>query len=62
VKRIASLAILFVALVEFAMERTSFDLWIMTAAAAALLWNILSPSRLPMPSQKHEKHVLTSKK
>ena len=41
-KRIASLAILFVALVEFAIERARFDLWIITAAAAALLWNILA--------------------
>jgi len=63
VRRIASLAILFVALVEFAIERARFDLWIMTAAAAALLWSILARSpRLPVHSQKHDPHVLTSKK
>jgi hypothetical protein len=63
VKRIVSLAILFVAVVEFAIERARFDLWIMTAAGAALLWNILAPTpRLPGHSQKHDPHVLTSKK
>jgi len=63
VKRIAALAILFVALVEFAIERARFDLWIMTAAGAALLWNILARTpRLPGHSQKHDQPVLTSKK
>jgi len=63
VKRIASLAILFVALVEFAIERARFDLWIITAAAAALLWNILARTpRAPVHSPKHDRHVVTSKK
>lgn len=62
-RRIASLAILFVALVEFALEGTRFDLWIITAAAALLLWSILARTpRSPVQSQKHDHHVLTSKK
>jgi hypothetical protein len=62
-RRIATLAILFVALVEFAIERARFDLWIVTAAAAALLWSIRARSpRLPVHSQKHDHPVLTSKK
>jgi hypothetical protein len=62
-RRIASLAILFVALVEFALERARFDLWIMTAAAAALLWGILAPSpRFPVHSQEHDHPDLTCKK
>jgi len=62
VKRIASPAILFVALVEFAIERSRFDLWIMTAAAP-LLWSILDWSpRLPEHSRKHDHQVLASPK
>ena len=54
-KRIASLAILFVALTEFALERARFDLWIMTAAAASLLWNALGGAlRSRLDSQKHD--------
>ena len=45
-KRIASLSILFVALIDFAIERARFDLWIMTAAIAILLWNGHNVSRM----------------
>jgi hypothetical protein len=38
-KRIASLSILFAALVEFAIERAQFDLWIVAVAIVTLLWN-----------------------
>jgi hypothetical protein len=55
VKRIASLAVLFVALAEFAIERERFDLWIMTAAMATLLWNTLGPAlRSRLDSEKHD--------
>jgi hypothetical protein len=38
-KRIAFLSILFAALIEFAIERAKFDLWIMIIAIVPLLWN-----------------------
>jgi hypothetical protein len=38
-KRIASLSILFAALIEFAIERARFDLWIVIIAIVPLLWN-----------------------
>jgi hypothetical protein len=38
-------------------------LWIISAAAAALLWNILARTpRLPVHSPKHDRQVVTSKK
>jgi hypothetical protein len=40
-KRIASLSILFAALIEFAIEHARFDLWIATAAIVTLLWNLV---------------------
>jgi len=39
-KRIALLSILFAALIEFAIERAWFDLWIVTVAMVALLWKV----------------------
>jgi hypothetical protein len=39
-KRTAFLSILFAALIEFAIERTKFDLWIVIVAMVALLWNL----------------------
>jgi hypothetical protein len=53
VTRVASLAILFVALTDFGVERARFDLWIVTAALVALLWNILG-RRFRAESQKHD--------
>jgi hypothetical protein len=38
-KRIASLSILFAALIEFAIERAKFDLWIVIIPIVLLLWN-----------------------
>jgi hypothetical protein len=38
-KRIAFLSILFAALIEFAIERAKFDLWIVMIALVPLLWN-----------------------
>jgi len=40
-KRIASLSIFFAALIEFAIERARFDLWIMMVAMVALLWSLV---------------------
>jgi hypothetical protein len=39
-RRIAFLSILFAALIEFAIERARFDLWIVIVAMVALLWNL----------------------
>jgi hypothetical protein len=39
-KRIAILSILFAALIEFAIERARFDLWIMVVAMVPILWNV----------------------
>jgi hypothetical protein len=38
-RRIAFLSILFAALIEFAIERARFDLWIVIIAIVPLLWN-----------------------
>ena len=40
-KRIAFLSILFAALIEFAIERAKFVLWIVIIAIVLLLWNPL---------------------
>jgi hypothetical protein len=41
-KRIASLSIFFAALIEFAIERARFDLWIVALVAiVTLLWNVV---------------------
>ena len=37
-KRIAVLTIVFAALIEFAIERARFDLWIVIVAIVPLLW------------------------
>lgn len=61
-KRIVSLAIFFVSLIEFGIERTRFDLWIMIAAVAPLLWNVLGGARRSrVESQKHHHTVSTRK-
>ena len=57
-KRIASLAILFVALTEFYVERARFDIWIMTAAVATLLWNALGRAlRSRVDSEKPDPNI-----
>ena len=55
-KRIAPLSILFAALIEFAIERARFDLWIVTAVAiVTLLWNLVRRAlRSHLDSQKHD--------
>jgi hypothetical protein len=40
-RRITSLSILFAALIEFAIERARFDLWIATVAIVTLSWNLV---------------------
>ena len=55
-KRIAFLSILFAALIEFAIERARFDLWIVAVVAiVTLLWNVVGRAfHFHMDSQKHE--------
>ena len=55
-KRIASLSICFAALIEFAIERARFDLWIVTVVAiVTLLWNAVGRGlRSHMDSQKRD--------
>jgi hypothetical protein len=61
-KRIAILSILFAALIEFAIERARFDLWIMSALAIViLLWNIAGRAlRSRVDSHKHDQNVSAS--
>jgi hypothetical protein len=62
-KRIASLSIFFAALIEFAIERAMFDLWIVTAVAiVTLLWNVVGRAlRSHMDSQKHDNNKSVSR-
>ena len=55
-KRIASLSIFFAALIEFAIERARFDLWIVAIVAiVTLVWNVVGRVlRSHMESQKHD--------
>ena len=55
-KRIASLSIFFAALIEFAIERARFDLWIVAGVAImTLLWNVVERVLRPdVDSQKHD--------
>jgi hypothetical protein len=55
-KRIATLSILFAALIEFAIERARFDLWIVAVVAiVTLLWSGVGRAlRTHMDSQKHD--------
>jgi hypothetical protein len=47
-KRIASLSIFFAALIEFAIERARFDLWIVAGVAImTLLWNVVGRALRP---------------
>jgi hypothetical protein len=61
--RIASLSILFAALIEFAIERARFDLWIVIVAIVPLLWSLggrALGSRVD--SRKHQHDVSASRK
>jgi hypothetical protein len=62
-KRIASLSIFFAALIEFAIERTRFDLWIVAVVAVmTLLWNVVGRTLHPdVNSKKHDRNVSTSR-
>ena len=55
-KRIAPLSILFAALIEFAIERARFDLWIVAVVAiVTLLWNLAGRTLRPdVNSKKHD--------
>jgi ABC-type dipeptide/oligopeptide/nickel transport system permease subunit len=60
-KRIALLSILFAALIEFAIERARFDLWIVTVAMVALLWNVVGRAlRAGVHRQKHDQNISAS--
>jgi hypothetical protein len=62
-KRIAFLSILFAALIEFAIERARFDLWIVAVVAiVTLLWNVVGRAlRFHTDSQKHDKSESVSR-
>ena len=55
-KRIASLSVLFAALIEFAIERARFDLWIVAGVATvSVLWNVVGRTlHSHTDSQKHD--------
>ena len=62
-KRIASLSILFAALIEFAIKRARFDLWIMTVAIVTLLWNVAGRAlRSHVDSQKRDRNACASRR
>ena len=62
-KRIAFLSIFFAALIEFAIERARFDLWIVAVVAiVTLLWNVVGRAlRSPIDSQKYDHNASTSR-
>jgi hypothetical protein len=62
-KRIAFLSILFAAVIEFAIERARFDLWVVAVVAmVTLLWNVVGRAlRFHMDSQKHDKSASVSR-
>jgi apolipoprotein N-acyltransferase len=56
-KRIASLSIFFAALIEFAIERARFDLWIVAVVAiVTLLWNVVGRTLRPHVNAKKDDH------
>jgi hypothetical protein len=63
-KRIASLAIFFAALIEFVIERARFALWIVTVVAiVSLLWNVVGRALRPnVDSQKHDDNASVSRR
>jgi hypothetical protein len=62
-KRIVSLSILFAALIEFAIERARFDLWIMTVAIVTLLWSLVGRAlRSHVESQKQDHNASVSRR
>ena len=56
-KRIAALAIFFAALIEFAIERARFDLWIVAVVAiVTLLWSVAGRTLRPDADSKNHDH------
>jgi hypothetical protein len=62
-KRIASLSIFFAALIEFAIERARFNLWIVAVVGiVTLLWNVVGRAlRTHVARQNHENNVPVSR-
>jgi hypothetical protein len=62
-KRIASLSVLFAALIEFAIEPARFDLWIVAVVViATLLWNAVRLALRPdVDSEKHDHNASASR-
>ena len=62
-KRIASLSIFFAALIEFAIERARFDLWIVAVVAIGiLLWNVVGRTLRPdVDSNNHDHNASASR-
>jgi hypothetical protein len=62
-KRIASLSIFFAALIEFAIERARFDLWIVAVVAiVTLLSSVVGRAlRSHLDSQKHDNSASASR-
>lgn len=62
-KRIAVLSIFFAPLIEFAIERARFDLWIVTVVAIiTALWNLIARARRSrVDSRKHDHNVSASR-
>ena len=62
-KRIASLSIFFAALIEFAIERARFDLWIVAVVAiVTVLWNVVGRAlHSHLDSQKHDNNENVSR-
>jgi hypothetical protein len=62
-KRIASLSIFSAALIEFAIERTIFDLWIVAVVAiVTALWNVVGRAlHSHLDSQKHDNNESVSR-
>ena len=63
-KRIASLSIFFAALIEFAIERARFDLWIVAVVAiVTLVWNVATRAlRSHVNSQKYDHNASVSRR
>ena len=62
-KRIAPLSIFFAALIELAIERERFDLWIVgVVAIVTLLWNVVGRAlHSHMDSQNHDDNESVSR-
>ena len=56
-KRIASLSIFFAALIEFAIERARFDLWIVALVAiVTVLWKVAERALRPRVDPQKDEH------